>query len=365
MPGSTFGLFVWIRSVRESERRIRTWCLAPTLAALLVAVPARALPPAGPDALLREHLWRQVAALPKAERPTVGLVLSAGALRGMTHVGVLQVIEDAGFPIDVVAGTSAGAVIGAFYSAGLPMSKLWGIRERINLASGSNYNSVRLLTLVLADSLLSTNAMEKIIVDELGDIQFHQLRKPFGCVAMDLKTGEKIVFRSGPLAPAVRSSMNLPGIFEPVVYRHRYLVDGGVVDYVPTDVARLLGADWVLASVAESDFTKFQPTNVLSILEQIFDIRGQFLSREQRKLADALIEPAVGDIAFYATERAGEAMDKGVIAAHERMPSIQEKFILYTLPRLTRKWRPGLVPESPLGLPSPKGSDLGRPGANP
>ncbi len=313
------------------------------LALLLLAVPALALPP-GPDALLRDHLWRQLTALPKAERPTVGLVLSAGALRGLTHVGVLQVLEDAGFPIDVVAGTSAGAVIGAFYTAGVPMARLWDIKNRVNLGSGSNYNSVRLVTLVLADSLLSTSNMEKIIVEELGDIQFHQLRKPFGCVAMDLKTGEKIVFRSGPLAPAVRSSMNLPGIFEPVVYRHRYLVDGGVVDYVPTDVARLLGADWVLASVAEGDFTKFQPTNVLSILEQIFDIRGSLLSREQRKLADALIEPDVGDIQFYDTERAGEAMDKGVIAAHERMPKIQEQFILYSMPRLSRKWRPGANP---------------------
>ncbi|MBI5201523.1 MAG: patatin-like phospholipase family protein [Elusimicrobia bacterium] len=313
------------------------------LALLLFAAPARALPP-GPDALLRDHLWRQLTALPKGERPTVGLVLSAGALRGMTHVGVLQVLEDSGFPVDVVAGTSAGAVIGAFYSAGVPLSRLWDIRNRVNLGSGSNYNSVRLVTLVLADSLLSTSNMEKIIVDELGDIQFHQLKKPFGCVAMDLKTGEKIVFRSGPLAPAVRSSMNLPGIFEPVVYRHRYLVDGGVVDYVPTDVARLLGADWVLASVAEGDFTKFQPKNVLSILEQIFDIRGSIMSREQRKLADALIEPAVGDIEFYDTGRAGEAMDKGVIAAHDKMPEIQEQFILYSMPRLARKWRPGANP---------------------
>ncbi|MBI4345777.1 MAG: patatin-like phospholipase family protein [Elusimicrobia bacterium] len=316
--------------------------LAPFMA-WLWAANAAALPN-GPDALLREHLWRQVTAMPKGERPSVGVVLSAGATRGVAHVGVLQALENAAFPVDVVAGTSAGAVIGAFYSAGVPMPKLWTIREKINLGSGSNYSNIRLVTLVLADRLLDTSNMEKIIHDELGEIQFHQLAKPFGCVAMDLKTGEKIVFRSGPLAPAVRASMNLPGIFEPVVYRHRYLVDGGVVDYVPADVARLLGAEWVVASVTMPDYTTFKPKNVLGMLEQVIDIRGSLLAREQQKLADAVIEPQVGDIEFYATERAGEAMDKGVIAAHSRMPAIQEQYILFTLPRLMRQWRPGANP---------------------
>ncbi|MBI4422980.1 MAG: patatin-like phospholipase family protein [Elusimicrobia bacterium] len=310
----------------------------------LAASPAWALPEASPDAMLRDHLWRELTRLPKGERPTVGLALSAGALRGLAHVGVLQVLEDAGFPIDVVAGTSMGAVIGSFYSAGIPVSRLWTIRDRVHIGSGSNYSTVRLLTLVLADRLLSTVNMERIIRDELGDIHFHQLAKPFGCVAMDLKTGEKIVFRSGPIAPAVRASMNLPGIFEPVMYRHRYLVDGGVVDYIPADVARLLGADWVLASVTEGDYTDFKPRNVLNMLEQVIDIRGALLSREQRKLADALIEPAVGDIDYYQTRRAGEAMDKGVLAAKEKLPRIQEQYIEFSLPRLLRRWQPGAKP---------------------
>lgn len=307
-------------------------------ALFLIAVPAAALPDTSPDWLLRDHLWRELSALPKGERPSVGLALSAGALRGVAHVGVLQVLEDAGFPVDVVAGTSAGAVIGGFYAAGVPVSKLWKFRERISLGSGSNYSTARLVTLVLADKLLSTRNMEKLIRDELGDVHFHQLPKPFGCVAMDLKTGEKIVFRSGPLAPAVRASMTLPGIFEPVVYRHRYLVDGGVVDYIPADIARLLGADWVLASVTEGDFTNFAPKNVLGMLEQVIDIRGSLLSREQRKLADALIEPEVGTIEFHQTERAGEAMDKGVIAAKRKLAYVQENYILFSLPRLYRRW---------------------------
>lgn len=310
-------------------------------AALCLSSTAWALPDTSPDWLLRDHLWREVSVLPKGERPSVGVALSAGASRGAAHVGVLQVLEDVGFPVDVVAGTSAGAVIGGFYAAGIPVSKLWTIKERINLSSGSNYNTARLITLVLADKFLSTDNMEKVITAELGEIHFHQLAKPFGCVAMDLKTGEKVVFRSGPVAPAVRASMTLPGIFEPVLYRHRYLVDGGVVDYIPADVARLLGADWVIASVTEPDFTLFAPKNVLGMLEQVIDIRGSLLAREQRKLADALIEPEVGDIEFHQTHRAGEAMDKGVIAAKRAMPKVQESYILHSLPRLLQRWQPG------------------------
>ncbi len=306
---------------------------------LFLAGNAGALPETSPDDLLREHLWSELTALPAGERPVVGLALSAGALRGLGHVGVLRVLEDNGFPIDVVAGTSMGAVIGSFYAAGVPVSKLWEMRHTMRLDFGSNFNWVRLVSLMLRDRLLSTRPLERLLREELGDLYFHQLQKPFGCVAMDLKTGEKIVFRQGPLAPAVRASANLPGVFAPVEYRHRYLVDGGVVDYVPADVARLLGADWVIASVTEGDFTSFAPTNVLAALSQVIDIRGSLLSRQQRRLADALVEPAVGDIGFYEVERAAEAMDKGVVAAHNKVRPIQQDYILHSLPRLVPRWR--------------------------
>ena len=321
-------------TVNAGARHLQLGALSFLFAVLLVAAPLYALPDTSPDALLREHLWRQVTTLPKGQRPAVGLVLSAGALRGLAHVGVLQVLEDADFPVDVVAGTSAGAVLGSFYAAGISMPRMWGIRNTLRLQTGSNFSQIRLVQLMLADHLLSSGNMEKTVRDMLGDITFDRLQKPFGCVAMDLKTGEKIVFRSGPVAPAVRASMNLPGIFEPVVYRHRYLVDGGVVDYVPVDVARFLGAEWVLASVTEGDFTNFTPTNVLSSLEQVIDIRGALLAQEQKKHADALIEPKVDGIGFTATERIGEAMDKGVLAARRDLRAVQEKYILFALPRI-------------------------------
>lgn len=314
------------------RRRATAACFAALLAASAAAEPFQ-------DQLLREHLWREVQALPRSERPTVGLALSAGAVRGLAHIGVLQVLEDAGFPIDVVAGTSMGALVGAMYAAGLPMPRLWDFGQGLLLSSGSNLNSVSLLRLILFDTLLSAQNIEKAVKKIAGGKRFDELVKPFACVAMDIKTGEAIIFREGPLAPAVRASANLPGIFAPVEYRHRYLVDGGVVNYIPIDAARLLGAEWVLASVTEGDYTRTLPTNIMATLDQVIDIRGAILSREQRKHADMLIEPPVGDILFHETERRDEAMEKGVAEAKRRLPTAQERLILFSVPRLMRRWK--------------------------
>ena len=196
----------------------------------------------------------------------------------------------------------------------------------------------RLWQLILRDSLASSKRMEALVHKGVGDMTFEQMKKPFACVAMDLKTGEAIVFREGPLAPAVRASMTLPGIFAPVEYRHRYLVDGGVVDYIPVDVAKRLGAEWVLASVTEGDFTYTNPTNVLLALEQVIDIRGAILSRQQRREADALIEPEVGDVSFYATERIPEVMARGMAGGAKGLPGAKDSLILYSMPRLWRRW---------------------------
>jgi len=313
----------------------------PLLAALcLVALaPGTAAAPRS-DALLREHLWRQVQALPKNERPKVGLVLSAGAVRGVAHVGVIQVLEDAGFPIDVVAGTSMGAVVGAFYSAGIGMTALRTFPQHMTLSSGSDLSKMRLFQLLINDSMLSNKKFEEIMRKWVGDIRFDQTTKPFACVAMDLRTGEKIIFREGPLAPAVRASWSMPGMFEPVHYRHRYLVDGGVVDYIPVDAAKLLGAEWIIASVTQPDFTKSQPKNVLTTLLQIFDIRGTILAREQMAQAHVVIEPDVGDVSFYDVERAPEVMVKGMRAASRHLQAAKESFILYTLPKMWKRWLP-------------------------
>jgi NTE family protein len=305
---------------------------------LLIALPSFAVLDLSPEALLRDHLWREVREAPPQLRPKVGLVLSAGSLRGTAHVGVIMVLENAGFPIDVVAGTSMGAVIGSLYAGGLPVRSIWDIASSLRIDSGNDLSSRHLISLLFFDKLLSSEKTEKLISEGLHGMRFDQTRKPFACVAMDVYTGEAIIFRDGDLAPAVRASMNLPGIFQPIEYRHRFLVDGGVVDYIPIDAARLLGAQWTLASITESDYTVARPKSVLDSLEQVIDIRGAILSREQRKAADFLIEPSVGDIGMFEDNRIAEALEKGVAAASKKLSSAEESLILASIPKLSVPW---------------------------
>ncbi|MFA6092472.1 MAG: patatin-like phospholipase family protein [Elusimicrobiota bacterium] len=311
---------------------LRALCLL-----LLLSPSCKALD-ASEDDLLREHLWQQVRRLPPAERPKVGLALSAGSVRGLAHVGVIQVLEDAGFPIDVISGASMGAIVGAVYSAGMPLERLLDFSLSLSKEARSTFNQVRLFRLLLTDSLISSERIEDFIHEQIGQKRFEDLNNPFACVAMDLRTGERVIFREGPLAPAVRASMSLPGIFQPMLYRHRYLVDGGVVDYIPVDLARKLGAQWVLASITENDHTRAQPSNALLALEQVIDIRGSLLSSQQRKEADFAIDVQFGDVNFLDFHRTDEMVENGVVAAKKSLPHAEEAYILRVMPILWRRW---------------------------
>lgn len=309
-----------------------------TLALMLCGGRASAAPDLSSDGLLRDHLWREVRLAPPGRRPKTGIVFSAGSLRGVAHVGVIRVLEAAGFPLDVVAGTSMGAVMGAYYAAGTPVKKMWEIASNVRVSSGNDLSARRLVSLVLFDSLLSSENTEKQVREGIGSLRFDQAKKPFACVSMDVYTGEPVIFRDGEIAPAVRASMNLPGIFKPVEYRHRFLVDGGVVDYIPVDAAHLLGAEWTLASVTETDFTVNRPRSVLEQLLQVIDIRGSYLSRQQRRQADFLIEPPVGDIGMFEDHRVPEALEKGVLEAARRLRGAQESLIVASIPKLSGGW---------------------------
>lgn len=132
-----------------------------------------------------------------------------------------------------------------------------------------------LLRFLLARQLPSSSNMENFLNEQLGEMRFEDMQIPFSCAAMDAKTGERVLFNSGPLAIAVRASMNLPGIFAPVEYRHRQLVDGAVVDYLPTETLRNMGADYIIASVTPPDFRQMRP----NLLPLIFYALGMCAAR--------------------------------------------------------------------------------------
>ena len=169
----------------------------------------------------------------------VGLALSGGAVRGLAHIGVLQVLTEAGIPVDCIAGCSAGSILGSLFCAGFSLDKILSLAPYITwrrIASLANSSQ----------GLLTFEKLERLLIMLLGDIEFRDLKKPFAVVAMDVVTGDRLIIREGRLAPVVRASCSIPGLVTPVEVDGRLLADGGVVDNLPVDGALALGADFVI-----------------------------------------------------------------------------------------------------------------------
>ncbi len=173
-------------------------------------------------------------------RKRVGLALGGGSTRGMAHVGVISLLEREGIPVDCVAGTSVGSLVGAGYAAGL------GAQELLESAHSVRWRDIAGLAWSRR-GFVSLEKLERWMVDILGDLTFADLRVPYAAVTADLATGELVVLKEGRLAPAVRASCSAPGVVTPVEIEGRLLSDGGVLNNLPISVVRELGADVVIA----------------------------------------------------------------------------------------------------------------------
>lgn len=173
----------------------------------------------------------------------VGLALGSGGARGAAHVGVLKVLERAGVRISAIAGSSIGAMVGGAYAAGVPLSRIeeeWLTTSRAKLLRS-------FLPTFPRAGLSSGAGLRRYLREILGDVRIEELPIPFAAVATDLDTGQAVVLRSGPLVEAIRASTAIPGVFQPVRWEGRLLVDGGMVEPLPVRVCRELGADLVIA----------------------------------------------------------------------------------------------------------------------
>jgi len=310
----------------------------PILLSGLFTWPAMALTPQTDDDMLREFMWQRFIELPKETRPKIGLALSAGGVRGFAHVGVLEVFDNARVPIDYLAGTSMGSVVGGFYAAGLPADKLWELGEHITLKTITpDFNVMGLFRFLFARKLPTSANLSKFFEEQLGDKQIEDLAIPFSCSAMDIKTGERVVFNSGPLAIAVRASMNLPGVFEPVEYRHRALVDGAVVDYLPVESVKQMGADYIIASVTPLDFSSKMPSSILGYVNRVSDIRAAALIEETSKNANFVLTNRVLDTGTLELKKLRQAGEVGVKEAYRNLPALQEDILLEMLPYVFKK----------------------------
>ena len=256
----------------------------------------------------------------KPARPRVGLALSGGAARGLAHVGVLRAFEEHAIPIDVIAGTSAGALVGGVYAAGLPLDEI----EKIGRAL--HWRDIGRMTLSRL-GIQSNARLEDLLRPRLPVTRFEDLLIPFAAVATDLNSGAPVVMSgAGDLAFAIRASCCVPGWYIPATDPDgRQLVDGGLVANIPVTYARELGADLVIAVDVNSEGAKFlgPPQSVIGILVQTMMVVQRTASIYQLKAADVVIRPRVGHIRWDEMTRADELIAAGYEAASETIEEIK------------------------------------------
>ncbi|MFH0948270.1 MAG: patatin-like phospholipase family protein [Elusimicrobiota bacterium] len=278
------------------------------------------------DELLRNLLWKDFLSL-DGKRPKIAVVLGGGGARGLSHIGVLKALEEKKIPIDIIVGTSVGALVGGLYASGMKISDIENIGSSIGWNKISNFSSVKLLTLITTESLLSTDKLEKYLKKYIGAQKFDELSIPFACISCDIKTGERIVFKDGEVVFAMRASATIPGVFNPVEYRHRLLVDGGVVDNIPIDIAKVMGADFIIAVYPQADISTFEIKNVLTTLSQVINLQGGFLTEKQMKEADFLLIPNVKNVSMIELDKSHECIEAGVISGRCKVNDIKDKIL--------------------------------------
>lgn len=267
-------------------------------------------------------------------KPKVGLALGGGVARGMAHIGVLTVLEKEGIPVDLIAGTSVGAAVGSLYAHGKNAGL---IKEKIIELSR------RRLTQFIDPALPKTGLIKGKKFSNLlaslfgGNIKFSDLLIPFACTATDIDTGEAVVLDRGSVVEAVRASISLPGVFTVVKRRGRYLVDGILTNPVPVNLAREMGADFVIAvnvipgvldqahrSINGSTKGAGEP-NILHVLVQSINIGTYSLVRSVLEKADVVIEPDIAHIGANDYHHAQECIEQGEMAAQKAMSEIKNR----------------------------------------
>lgn len=267
---------------------------------------------------------------PAVGRPRIGLVLSGGGARGAAHIGVLKMLDRLHVPIDAIAGSSMGAVVGGLYASGMSGEQIERAMAAVNWQSAFRDRSPRSeldyrrkeedrqflvnlplglqgRKLVIPKGLVQgqkfTETLRALTLPVAGISDFDRLPTRFRAVATNLETGAKVVLADGDLTTAMRASMSVPGVFAPVEYRNGLLVDGGLVDNLPIDVVRAMGVDVLIVVDAGYPLqSRKQLNSVPSITNQMFSILvRRNVDRELASLgpADVVVSPQLGDFSSY------------------------------------------------------------------
>jgi NTE family protein len=249
-------------------------------------------------------------------RPKVGLALAGGFARGIAHIGVLRVLRDAGIHVDAVAGTSVGALIGAAFCAGTPLEEM----ERIGAATSfTDFGRWTPSWLGLA----TNQRLEKYLARLTPAKNFEDLVTPLAIAATDINAGITIYYTRGPLLPPLRGSCAYPGLFVPIQFEDRTLVDGFLTSPVPVEGVSLLGVDVVIAVYLEPSNTE-PPRTFTDVLSRSFNIIQRHTDLAWRQQSDVIIEPDMTSFVWDDFTRTPELVASGAAAALEVLPKIRE-----------------------------------------
>ncbi len=283
------------------------------------------------------------------KRKRVGLALGGGGARGLAHIGVLRVLEREKIPIDLIVGTSIGALVGGAYASGINPDELQKKAEDyLNSTEFRNSamkafeaahtkgelgltqkiqtylrNTFYLIQAMFKPGILSNEDFQTTINYFIPDIQIAETRIPFRAVATDLVSGEQITFSEGSLRQAVMASCSVPGAITPFKEGERLLSDGGIICLVPSSVARREGADVVISVAVDRCLGSEELRTVVDIYHRVSEIMGEKLKNFELADADVVILPDVGDLHWSNFSQALNLIDEGDRAARMKLDDIR------------------------------------------
>jgi NTE family protein len=249
----------------------------------------------------------------------LGLALGGGGARGFAEIGVLRVLEQEKIPVDFVAGTSVGSLVGAFYADSGRVLDAEFLAVSVTDEDLFDYKALSFLS----GGFVKGDRLEAFLVKNLKHRTIETFRIPYAAVATHLRTGKTVVFEKGPVARAVHASAAIPGVFVPVEIGGEVYVDGGVTNPVPVDVARRAGCDVVIAVSVPAAVPSTVPKTPIEIAYHAVTMMSAEIGRLRARDADVLVEPAVGDVAYDDFTQKKRLIEAGETAARAALPAIR------------------------------------------
>ncbi len=263
------------------------------------------------------ELNRSTTAIP-FHKPKIGVALGGGFARGLAHIGVLKVLEEENIPVDFVAGTSVGSIIGAAYCSGMSTRELEELARLVRFKDFARWTLSRY-------GFASNDRMRGFLCRFLKCRTFEELRIPLAVAATDFVSGEGMIFRTGDLIDPVRASCAYPGMFLPVHFQGRQYVDGMLSYPVPAQPLRKMGADRVIAVHLSANWVNLQgPRHIFDVIGQCFSIAQESMCDGWHPQTDVKIEPDVGGFSYDSFDRAADLIKVGETAARALLPQIRE-----------------------------------------